>query len=316
MPKPSTLAGLTLIAASFVASPATAGAIELQGHRGARGLMPENTLPAFERALTIGVDVLELDVGVTKDGVVVISHDRAVKPDLARRDGDWIDAPVVIKATSLAELKTLDVGRPRPGGKVAKRFPGQQPVDGTAIPTLSELFDLVKQRGDTSVRFNIETKISPDYPDETLAPEAFAEALIAALRADGMERRAMVQSFDWRTLSAVNRLAPDIETVCLTAQQRWLDNVEHGKPSASPWLSDLDADDFPNIAALVKAAGCAVWSPYWRDVNAGSIAAAHALGVKVVVWTVNDTETMEMLVKAGVDGIITDYPDIGRQALK
>ena len=148
-----------------------------------------------------------------------------------------------------------------------------------------------------------------------MAPEPFVKAVLAALRAHGMERRATVQSFDWRTLSAINRLAPKIRTVCLTAEQRWLDNVQREKPGASPWLAGLDADDFPSIAALVKQAGCAVWSPYWRDIDAETVATAHAIGLKVVVWTVNESATMQALIKTGVDGIITDYPDIGRTVL-
>ena len=126
----------------------TAGAFDLQGHRGARGHAPENTLPGFERALAIGVDTLELDVGVTRDKVVVIHHDRRLNPDLARGpDGKWVSAPgPTIHSLTLAQLQTYDVGRIRPGSEYARRYPQQKPVDGTRIPRLEELFSLTRDR--------------------------------------------------------------------------------------------------------------------------------------------------------------------------
>src|ERR671914_573206 len=138
----------------------TAVSFDLQGHRGARGHAPENTLAGFERALAIGVDTLELDVGVTRDGVVVIHHDRRLNPDVARGpDGQWVSAPAAsIFSLSYPELQNYDVGRIRPGSEYARRFPHQKPIDGARIPRLSELFAIA---GPT-VRFNIETKISPD----------------------------------------------------------------------------------------------------------------------------------------------------------
>ena len=115
--------------------------VELQGHRGARGLLPENTLPSFARALEIGVDTLELDVGVTRDGVVVIHHDRRLNPDIARGpDGQWVSAPTpTIFSLLYEELQRYDVGRIRPGSEYARRFPHQTPIDGTRIPRLAQL---------------------------------------------------------------------------------------------------------------------------------------------------------------------------------
>src|SRR5688572_23095873 len=150
---------------------------DLQGHRGARGHLPENTLPSFERALAIGVDTLELDVGVTRDGVVVIHHDRRLNSDVARgADGKWVNAPApTLYSLSYEELQNYDVGRIRPASEYAQRFPHQQPIDGTRIPRLEELF----ARAGPRVRFNIETKLAPEAPHETLPPEPFARALIA-----------------------------------------------------------------------------------------------------------------------------------------
>src|SRR5262245_23420004 len=167
-----------IAAVAGVLACASASAFDLQGHRGARGVAPENTLEGFALALSIGVTTLELDIGVTRDGVVVVSHDRRLNPDHTRGpDGKFLDAEgPAIHALTLAELKQYDVGRLKPGTAYAKSFPYQLPADGERIPALTEVFDLVKRVGADHVRFNIETKISPAAPGDTLPPEAFAEA--------------------------------------------------------------------------------------------------------------------------------------------
>jgi len=191
--------------ASLLLFSVPAMAIDLQGHRGARGHLPENTLPAFAYAISLGVTTLELDVGVTRDGVVVVHHDRALNPDLARSpDGRWVKAPApTILSLTFEQLRTYDVGRLRPGSEYSSRFKDQKPLDGTRIPKLADVLKL-----DAKVRFNIETKISPEAPQETLAPEPFARALIAEVRKAGVEKRTTIQSFDWRTLKVVEREAP------------------------------------------------------------------------------------------------------------
>ncbi len=287
-------------------------AFDFQGHRGARGLLPENTLPAFAKALDLGVTTLELDLAVTADGVVVVSHDPRLSPALARTaDGKWLEGtgPAIWKLKS-GELRSFDVGRIDPDHRYADRFPDQQAIDGTRIPTLKQVFDLVRERRARHVRFNIETKIRPDRPGNTPPPKVFAKAVVDLLRAENMTDRTAVQSFDWRTLAEVQKLAPEIPTVYLSAQQRWLDNIMAGQVGPSPWTAGHDVDKHGgSLPRLVKAAGGAVWSPYWRDLSAPELKEAQALGLSVVVWTVNDSGDMEDLIDMGVDGIITDYPD-------
>lgn len=265
-----------------------ARAFDLQGHRGARGHAPENTLPGFERALAIGVDTLELDVGVTRDGVVVIHHDRRLNSDLARGpDGKWVTAPTpLIKDLSFDELQRYDVGRIRPGSEYAQRFPRQKPVDGTRIPRLSDLFGKSGNR----VRFNIETKIAAEAPSDTLPPESFARALIAEIRKAGVERRSTIQSFDWRTLKVVEREAPEI---------------------ATSYLTDRNNSD----PEKVHAAGGRIWSPDFQQLDSTKAAAARRLGLKVIPWTVNDPADIRRMLELGVDGLISDYPDRVRAAL-
>ena len=293
-------------------------ALDLQGHRGARGLAPENTLRAFAVALGIGVTTLELDAGITRDGVVVISHDRGLNPDITRGpDGEWLRAPgPAIHTLSLAELKRYDVGGIRPGSDYAARYPRQVAAAGERMPTLAELFALTERAGNGEVRFNIEAKLSPLAPGETLAPEAFADTLVRTVRDAGMAARATIQSFDWRVLQRVQATATDIETAYLSAQQSWLDNIELGKPGASPWTAGLDADDFGgSVPRMVAAAGGRTWSPYHAELDPGRLAEAHELGLRVVVWTVNEVPRMRELIRMGVDGIITDYPDVLRAVM-
>jgi glycerophosphoryl diester phosphodiesterase len=305
------------VLASGAPSPAPVS-FDLQGHRGARGLAPENTMAAFRRALALGVTTLELDTGVTRDGVVVVGHDERLNPDFTRdADGKWIDPPgPVVFALTRAELLSYDVGRLKPGTAYAKRFPEQQPADGQRMPTLGEVFALAGTLRNTTVRFNVETKLDARHPELTAAPEAFADAVIAVVRAANMTDRTTLQSFDWRTLRYAQKVAPEIQRVCLTVQQPGDDNIQAGKPGPSPLLAGLDVDDYGgSVPRLVKAAGCAIWSPNARDLTAASLTEAHKEGLKVIVWTVNEESEMNALAESGVDGIITDYPDRLRMVL-
>ena len=290
-------------------------ALDIQGHRGARGLQPENTLPAFARALSIGVTTLELDCAITRDGVVVVSHDSTLNPDITRDEsGRWItrtDLPV--SGFTYAELQRFDVGRINPASEYAQRFLHQQPVDGTRMPTLEDVFALARHAGNDVVHFNIETKISPLHPQRTVAPDAFAKALITVIRNHALQSRAVVQSFDWRTLAVVQQDAPQIATVYLSAQQPFMDNIlAHEK--SSPWNAGLHVSRFAgSVPRMVKAAGGAVWSPCSNDVDAARVQEAQVLGLKVVVWTVNTEADMRRMITLGVDGIISDYPDVLRR---
>ncbi len=287
-------------------------AFDAQGHRGARGLYPENTLPAFAAALAIGVTTLEMDVGLTRDGVLIVHHDRRLDPQRTRdAKGTWIEEPVpTIFDLDHLTLAAYDVGRARPGSRIAKRFPDQAGLDGVVIPTLAEVIALAETASNRTIRYNIETKTAPGAPTETAAPEAMAEALATLIQETGITERATIQSFDWRTLRHAQGFVPAIHTVYLTAEQSWLNNLERGQPGVSPWTAGIDPDDFDgSVPRTVKAAGGAVWSPYFRDLRDADLAEAKRLGLRVVVWTVNEPAAMRTLMDSGVDGIITDYPD-------
>ncbi|MBH1964061.1 MAG: glycerophosphodiester phosphodiesterase [Comamonadaceae bacterium] len=288
-------------------------AFDAQGHRGARGLAPENTLAAFDQAMAIGVTTLELDVGLTSDGVPVISHDPYLAHDMVRdAKGEWLGTQSpLIRQRSLAELQSFDLGRVREGTTTARNFPGQQPRDGEKVPTLAALFARVKAVGADQIRFNIETKLNPTKPDETASPQELVKATLAVIQDAGMAGRVTIQSFDWRTLKLVQELAPAIPTAYLTVKSR--NNDSAADPA---WTAGMRLSDYPTVAHMVKAAGGAVWSPNFASINEAAVKSAQAIGVKVVPWTVNEPADMRRLISWGVDGIISDYPDRLRAAMQ
>ncbi len=288
-----------------------ASAFDLEGHRGARGLAPENTLAAFRRALDIGVTTLETDIGVTKDGVPVVSHNPRLMPELVRdASGKWLDVPgPAIHALTLDELRRYDIGRLNPASAYARDFPEQKPADGETFPTFDELLQLVRT-SNSRVRLNVETKITPDNAGDTVDPPTFARLIIEAARRAGMLERMTLQSFDWRTLVEAKRMMPDIDTSCLTIESDSMNTMRPDTSGASPWHAGLrvsDGNESP--VALVKAAGCGTWSMFFRNLTPALVAEAHRAGLKVLPWTVNNPADMRRLIDMGVDGIITDYPN-------
>jgi len=307
---------VALACALAIALPAAA--IDLQGHRGARGLAPENTLAAFRAALAIGVTTLETDLALTSDDVLVLSHEPNLNPALTRtQDGRWLasDGPP-FRSLASASLQAYDVGRLDPSHPYSKPFASQVPADGERIPTLAQLFALARDArtpGGRPVRFNIETKLTPANAVPTASADEFARAIARAVAAAGMTERVTVQSFDWRSLRELNRIAPAIRTVCLTIESNGMNTVREGADGASPWHDGLRrADHGGSLPRLVRAAGCSAWSPYWRNLTRELVAEARAAGLAVIPWTVNEPADMERMLDLGVDGLITDYPDRAR----
>jgi len=246
--------------------------ILVHGHRGARARRPENTIPAFEYAIGQGVDALEMDMAVTKDNVIVISHDPIL-------EGPVCNGPqpkAVIHELTLAEVRQWDCGNVR-----NPLFANQQTVPGTRIPTLDDVFKLAP-RG--SFDYNIETKSFPDKPQYTPSPEEFSRMVLAKIREYQIEKRIILQSFDFRTLVAMKKLAPEIRLSALT---------------------EFDQRDFPAIA---KEAQADIISPNFRLVTPAKVAAAHQAGLQVVPWTVNNPADWDRMIQAKVDAIISDDP--------
>ena len=223
-----------------------AGLILVHGHRGARAVRPENTIPAFEYAIAAGVDVLELDMAVTKDDVVVVSHDPLLNPEICSGPG----SPRAIRTLTLKELRQWDCGALR-----NPKFPKQTPIPGTRMPTLDEVFALAS-RG--KFEFNIETKIFEDHPEYTPSPEKFARLVLDCVRRHALESRVILQSFDFRTLHAMKSIAPGMR---LSA------------------LYEKGPEDFVDIARRAEAR---IVSPEKDLVTPEKVKAAHGAGLHLV----------------------------------
>jgi glycerophosphoryl diester phosphodiesterase len=216
-----------------------------------------------------------------------------------------------VRSLTWAQLQAFDVGRIKADTPYATTFSSQEPVDGTRMPTLAQVFDLVKARRADHVRFNIETKIDPRQPNDTVPPAEMVQALLKAIRDAGMASRVAIQSFDWRTLQMVQLMEPSIPTVYLTVQTANNDNTRGGL-----WTADMQlADHGGSVPRMVKAAGGKVWSPNAGALTEAAVKEAQRLGLKVIPWTVNSPADMERIVGWGVDGLITDYPDRLREVL-
>ncbi len=310
------LLGTALLCFSLAAS--AQKTIDLQGHRGARGLLAENTLPSFALALQAGVSTLELDVVVTRDDVLVISHDPALNPDITRdAQGHFLSSKGPdIRQLTFEQLQSYDVGRINPASRYAQTFSAQKDQDGVRIPRLKDLFEMVKAQGHSQVKFAIETKITPQRPDQTPDPERFVQLLLQEIKEHGMSERVQILSFDWRTLQVVQKLAPGMPTVYITAQLPALDNlgIKSGQPSA--WTAGFQHAQHGSVPRMIKAAGGSHWSSFWRELDAQKVREAQSLGIKVLAWTVNDRQSMGQMLDLGVDGLVTDRPDIAADLLK
>lgn len=244
----------------------------MHGHRGARARFPENTLAGFHHAIEAGADFLELDLAVTADDVVVACHDPVLRRTLA------IGPPGsrVVRELKLSELRRFDCGSRR-----NPRFLRQTPVPGARVPTLDEVFELGSRAG---VQFNLEAKSYPARPRHAPPPELFARLVIDAIRRRGLESRVIVQSFDARFLREAGRLAPGIR------------------------LAALYGVGFRDLTALARETGARIVAPHYRMATRKKVAALHDSGLEVICWTVNSPRQWRRLIRAGVDGIITDDP--------
>ncbi len=278
---------------------------------------PRTRSPAFTKALAIGVTTLETDLAVTRDGV---ARRRRTTPDLnpalVRNDGAWLaQRGPPIRSLTLAELQRYDVGRVDPASGYGRQWAQQVASDGERMPTLAALFELARKAG-KPVRFNLETKITPTSGEATPDADTFARHVVEAIRKAGVAARTTIQSFDWRTLAAVKRIAPEIATSCITAEGGNFDTVKPDATGRSPWHAGIaPADHGGSLPAMARAAGCTTWSPNFASLTRARIDEARALGLAVLPWTVNEPADMARLIDWGVDGLITDYPDRARRVM-
>jgi len=290
------------------------------GHRGAAGLLPENTLAAFKLGCELGADAIELDVLVSADGQMVVHHDYKLKPEIARAaDGTWIasGSNPAIKDLTLTQLKSYDIGRLQPKTSYAARYPEQTAVDGERIPTLKEVIDLFNKACTPSTRLFVEIKTSPEEPELALTPKAVSDRVVKMVREEGIAERTWIISFDWRNLVHIQKIAPEITTAYLTIDTPSTSNLKPNRPGASPWMAGLDIDDFNGSAPrAVKASGGRIWSPYFKNLTPERLAEARQLGLLVSVWTPDNPDDLRKVIQMDVDAITTNRPDVLKKMLE
>lgn len=270
--------------------------IDVQGHRGARGLFPENTLPAFAAAIEAGTHTLELDLHVTKDGEVIIHHDYFVDDLLDDRDQTLTMPQILIRDLKLVELKKIDCG-----SKINIEFPKQQRIPGTSIPTLDELFEMISRSSSPhakTVRLNLEIKRDPRYPDLTVNARELAAKIIAKVHSAGFSQRVYYSSFDPEILSELHSLDPE-------AELGFIFNAD-----SMALVKRLAPDNPMNLLIyLARSFNAKVVSPeHALLTDQKTVQAMQSAGFRVVPWTVNSKEEWSKYIEMGVDGLITDYP--------
>jgi glycerophosphoryl diester phosphodiesterase len=295
--------------------------VQVYAHRGARSFAPENTIPGYTAGLAIGTNWVDMDIVMTRDGEILVSHDIRLNPDIVRdAGGAFITDRKLAKYLALSELQVFDVGRMDPASAYSKFFPAQIGMDGVHMPTLREVVRYVNARTAGKVGFQIEFKTDPENPDWTYTPAQFAAALYRIMSEEGIIAISEIQSFDWRCLYELQKLDARVKTAYLT---EW-DN-EPGTPNsffdpdpakAGLWTGGVLVKNHGNsIPQMVKDMGGTCWEPEDVELTKETLDEAHRLGLKVVVWTwpehsgtTFNVALVSKLIDWGVDGIITDDP--------
>jgi len=276
--------------------PWASGRFDVEGHRGAKGLVVENTLASFAAAYDAGVTGVELDVRLTADGEVVVWHDPVLLPLKARSTGaDLVGARVA--DLTLEQLRTVDIGTQTLAG-----FPHQRAAPGSRISTLDEVLAHGLERA-PDVWWTIELKVNPLDAGEAGGRRRLLDSVLSSVHDAGLEQQCFMHSFDWATLELSAELAPDvIRSALVEASVTWM--------PGSPWTGSVTVgESHADMCSGAVAVGAQVISPEHVLVDAEFVDRAHAAGHSVLPWTVNDPDRMVELVEAGVDGIVSDYPD-------
>ncbi|RPA79274.1 glycerophosphoryl diester phosphodiesterase [Ascobolus immersus RN42] len=294
--------------------------LEVQAHRGGLGIRPESTLWAFAYSMEIGVDVLEMDMVFTKDGVPVVWHEHSILEAkcLDTAPGAKYVGQLIANLT-LAQVKTLDCG-----SKLLPAYPQSKRIPGAKIPTLEEVLDLVDCYGDRKVKINLETKLDPLEPAETLPVEKYINDIVPILIRRKFDKRTTIQSFDWRTIIAIKKKWPHMQTVALLDDTTITEDDGRGR-GYYPWLGgiDLKKDFKGDYIAAAKSIGASVLSPIHGITSATSVNnpaykpfvtkrlvdKTHKNKMELIPWTVDDESTIEKLILDGVDAIISNYPE-------
>ena len=302
---------------------------DMEFHRGGRDARPENTLYSYQYALENGALTIECDMQLTGDMQIVMSHNPALNPVLTTDGaGRRIEGnDLCIHDMTLQEVQSFNVGRMDPLVEYYRLHGRTQVQTDAFIPSLRQMFELVRDSGNEEIRMSIEAKA---YPDPALGTayeknpdyDKLLREFLSLVNEFGFRDRVILQSFDWLVLVKMKELDPGIRTIALYSEQPswgtpdattlWLDRDE-----PSPWLGGVDIRDFDgDPVRAAHSLGIDDVSPYFKEITKELTDEAHEFGMKVVPWTVNFREDFETMYEMGVDGIITDRPWALREFLE
>jgi glycerophosphoryl diester phosphodiesterase len=287
-------------------------ALEIYGHRGFAGLYPEGTLWGYEEILKLGVHSVDVDVALTKDNIVVVSHDPYLNKDLTRDPaGKWLsNNKIKIIDLTFAELQKYDIGKINPKSIYSKKYPLQIGKDNLRIPSLVQVINLIKTFGHGAHKIQIEIKTEPKRDSDQYVHK-FVDVIIDTLEKNNFLDRAELQSFDWRGLLYAKKINPKIKTSFITEKSFILDTLK-----GTSWTAGHSIRNHENsVIKMLSTLGADTWCPYYKNVTKELVAQAHAHNIRVVPWTPDLPVEMNNLIQVGVDGIITNRADILRKVL-
>ena len=284
--------------------------IKIYGHRGARGDLPENTLESFKYLFKNNINAYETDILISKDLIPVITHDFRLDPSFTKdNEGNWItDENIIIFDLSYDELLKFDVGALNKLSRYGRRFVNQKTLENQKIPKLSELLDLSSKNLSENLLINLEIKSTPDEENLTPTPEEMVKLVMQEVNKSNLQNKIIISSFDWRTLTEIKNLYPEISRAYLSFQQQTGIKIKNTIYNRSPWMSFLPFFEKYELPKIIKSQGGKAWHPYHKDITKKLVEISHQEDLPVNVWTVNEEYDMLKMIEYSVDGIMTDYP--------
>ena len=284
--------------------------IKIYGHRGARGDLPENTLESFKYLFKNNINAYETDILISKDLIPVITHDFRLDPSFTKdNEGNWItDENIIIFDLSYDELLKFDVGALNKLSRYGRRFVNQKTLENQKIPKLSELLELSSKNKSENLLINLEIKSTPDEENLTPTPEEMVKLVMQEVNKSNLQNKIIISSFDWRTLTEIKNLYPEISRAYLSFQQQTGIKIKNTIYNRSPWMSFLPFFEKYELPKIIKSQGGKAWHPYHKDITKKLVEISHQEDLPVNVWTVNEEYDMLKMIEYSVDGIMTDYP--------
>ena len=284
--------------------------IKIYGHRGARGDLPENTLESFKYLFKNNINAYETDILISKDLIPVITHDFRLDPSFTKdNEGNWItDENIIIFDLSYDELLKFDVGSLNKLSRYGRRFVNQKTLENQKIPKLSELLELSSKNKSENLLINLEIKSTPDEENLTPTPEEMVKLVMKEVNKSNLQNKIIISSFDWRTLTEIKNLYPEISRAYLSFLQQAGIKIKNTIYNRSPWMSYLPFFEKYELPKIIKSQGGKALHPYHKDITKKLVDISHQEDLPVNVWTVNEEYDMLKMIEYSVDGIMTDYP--------